>query len=63
LCCLILRNFATLSIKPVSIIDNIRPLSSTNIEAALKNSKEYIGKLKNSYPDNEISHIFMQLQD
>jgi len=43
----------------VSIIDNIRPLSSTNIEAALKNSKEYIGRLKNSYPDNEISHIFM----
>ena len=43
----------------VSIIDNIRPLSSTNIELALKNTKEYIGKLKNSYPNNEISHIFM----
>ena len=43
----------------VSMIDKIRPLSSTNIEAALISSKEYITELKNLYPNTEISHIFM----
>ena len=43
----------------VSMIDKIRPLSSTNIEGALISSKEYITELKKLYPDTEISHIFM----
>ena len=43
----------------VSMIDKIRPVSSTNIEDALKNTKEYIAELKQLYPGNEISHIFM----
>ena len=43
----------------VSMIDKIRPLSSTNIESALINGTEYISELKNLYPDTEISHIFM----
>ena len=43
----------------VSMIDKIRPMSSTNIEAALISSKEYITELKNLYPNTEISHIFM----
>ena len=43
----------------VSMIDKIRPLSSTNIEAALISGKEYIDELKKLYPDTEISHIFM----
>jgi uncharacterized protein YegL len=43
----------------ISMIDKIRPVSSTNIEDALRNAKEYIAELKQLYPDNEISHIFM----
>lgn len=43
----------------VSMIDKIRPLSSTNIEAALISGKEYINELKTLYPTTEISHIFM----
>ena len=43
----------------ISMIDTIRPMASTDIEAALISSKEYITELKNLYPDNEISHIFM----
>ena len=43
----------------VSMIDKIRPLSSTNIEAALIRGKDYITELKNLYPNTEISHIFM----
>jgi hypothetical protein len=43
----------------ISMIDTIRPMSSTNIEAALISSKEYITELKTLYPNTEISHIFM----
>ena len=40
-------------------VEKIRPLSSTNIEIALKKTAEYIEELKTLYPDNLISHIFM----
>lgn len=40
-------------------IDNIRPKDSTNIELALKTSKEYIIKLQADYPTHQINHIFM----
>lgn len=40
-------------------IEKLRPLESTNIELALRNTSEYIQELKTQYPTNIISHIFM----
>lgn len=40
-------------------ISKIRPRNSTDIEKALKNAKEYISTIKVSYPETNISHIFM----
>lgn len=43
----------------ISRIEKITPLTSTNIELALKNAGEKISELKRLYPDNVINHIFM----
>ena len=43
----------------ISKIEKITPLTSTNIELALKNASEKISDLKRLYPDNIINHIFM----
>jgi len=43
----------------ISKIEKITPLTSTNIELALKNATEKISELKRLYPDNIINHIFM----
>lgn len=40
-------------------VSKIRPRHSTDIEKALKNAKEYISTIKCSYPETNISHIFM----
>ena len=45
--------------KMIRVIENIRPQGSTNIEIALTNVKEYIGELRDEYPNHNISHIFM----
>ena len=43
----------------ISKVDNIIPRDNTNIELALLKVKEYINKIKNDYPNTNISHIFM----
>lgn len=43
----------------ITKIDRIRPLSSTNIEYALRKTAEYIRELKTNFPLNVINHIFM----
>ena len=43
----------------ISKIEEITPQGSTNIEFALQQSKECLTKLKEMYPTNVVSHIFM----
>jgi hypothetical protein len=40
-------------------IENLRPLASTNIELALRETSKYIRELKTDYPTNIVNHIFM----
>jgi hypothetical protein len=49
------ENFAEILAK----VDSIMPRESTNIELALLKVRECVDKIKESYPSNNISHIFM----
>ena len=43
----------------ISLINTIKPQGSTNIENALKDTKEYTKQLSEEYPNTEKIHIFM----